>query len=420
MRCNLLQFRQQREHGLRRRATAGLCAIPVAAALTCAAIPAALADGGNYEIAVAPAGAPAPACVAWTGVQPPNPGTTTSFGGVATLSARNAWATGSYSSGTVSHTLIEHWNGSAWTQTPSPNPSPTGSFLGGVAATSASNIWAVGEYDSGAAEQTLVLHWNGTAWKRVPSPNPGGPAASDFLTGVTATSASNAWAVGQYASVGGEQALVLHWNGTAWRQVPSPKLYLSGLTGVAATSSRNAWAVGSDGNRTAGSLQTLVLHWNGTAWKHVPSPDPGGSLSDNFLSGVAATSASSAWAVGSYSNDAAGVVQTIILRWNGTAWKHVRSPDPGGSSTFNVLDGVAATSASNAWAVGEYFHGTTDQTLVLHWNGTAWKRVRSPDPGGSSTVNELAAVAATSPGNIWAVGGYSTAIGGDAIALHRC
>src|ERR1022692_1830765 len=368
MRCNLLQFRQQREHGLRRRATAGLCAIPVAAALTCAAIPAALADGGNYEIAVAPAGAPAPACVAWTGVQPPNPGTTTSFGGVATLSARNAWATGSYSSGTVSHTLIEHWNGSAWTQTPSPNPSPTGSFLGGVAATSASNIWAVGEY----------------------------------------------------ASVGGEQALVLHWNGTAWRQVPSPKLYLSGLTGVAATSSRNAWAVGSDGNRTAGSLQTVVLHWNGTAWKHVPSPDPGGSLSDNFLSGVAATSASNAWAVGSYSNDAAGVVQTIILRWNGTAWKHVRSPDPGGSSTFNVLDGVAATSASNAWAVGEYFHGTTDQTLVLHWNGTAWKRVRSPDPGGSSTVNELAAVAATSPGNIWAVGGYSTAIGGDAIALHRC
>ena len=420
MRCNLLQFRQQRGHGLRRRATAGLCAIPVAAALACAAIPAALADGGNYQIAGAPAGASASSCGAWTGVQPPNPGTSTGFGGVATLSARNAWATGSYTSGTVFHTLIEHWNGAAWTQKPSPNPSPTDNFLGSVAATSASNIWAVGEYANGTAEQSLVLHWNGTAWTHMPSPNPGGSSASDFLEGVAVTSASNAWAVGEYANVGGSQALVLHWNGTAWRQVPSPRLFLSDLTAVAATSSRNAWAVGSNDNTTAGAQQTLILHWNGTAWKHVPSPNPGRSVSDNFLDGVAATSASNAWAVGSYSNGSTGTAHTIILHWNGTAWKHVPSPNPSGSFTFNVLGGVAATSASNAWAVGEYFHGTTDQTLILHWNGTAWKQAPSPNPGGSSTDNALGAVAATSAGNIWAVGGYSTATGEDAIALHRC
>jgi len=33
------------------------------------------------------------------------------------------------------------------------------------------------------------------------------------------------------------------------------------------------------------------------------------------------------------------------------------------------LRGVAATSASNAWAVGSTDSG---KTLILHWNGTTW------------------------------------------------
>ena len=42
-------------------------------------------------------------------------------------------------------------------------------------------------------------------------------------------------------------------------------------------------------------------------------------------------------------------------------------------SEYNYLDGVAATSQTNAWAVG-YFNnfGGLDRTMALHWNGTAW------------------------------------------------
>jgi len=36
---------------------------------------------------------------------------------------------------------------------------------------------------------------------------------------------------------------------------------------------------------------------------------------------------------------------------------------------------VAATSAANAWAVGGL-----DRPLILHWNGTAWKRAPLPSP----------------------------------------
>jgi hypothetical protein len=106
----------------------------------------------------------------------------------------------------------------------------------------------------------------------------------------------------------------------------------------------------------------LILHWNGTAWKKVPSPNPGGPSRDNGLRGVAATSAGNALAVGVYSNGTSD--QTLVARWNGTAWKKVPSPDAGGPSASNFLVGVAASSANNAWAVGYY--GTPSQTLAVH------------------------------------------------------
>src|ERR1022692_493923 len=62
------------------------------------------------------------------------------------------------------------------------------------------------------------------------------------------------------------------------------------LTGVAATSAGNACAVGS-----TNSMEPLILRWNGRAWSRVTSPTPRGGL----LNAVAAASSRSAWAVGS-------------------------------------------------------------------------------------------------------------------------
>jgi hypothetical protein len=80
---------------------------------------------------------------------------------------------------------------------------------------------------------------------------------------------------------------------------------------------------------------------------------------------------------------------------------------------LNRLDGVAATSATNAWAVGYYSQHTDlgtqmhTRTLIEHWNGTAWTQVPSPSPVDST----LFGVAAASPTNIWAVGAYLTNAG---------
>jgi hypothetical protein len=162
----------------------------------------------------------------------------------------------------VAHTLIEHWNGTTWTQVASPSPGPFRNYLQGVATTSASNAWAVGYYSNGTQRtQTLIEHWNGTTWKQVPSPSPG--SVGNEVGAVSAISASNAWAVGSYAHFHGPSivyhTLIEAWNGTAWKTVPSPSPGSSTnyLLGVAATSPSNVWAVGlynGIGN------QTLALH----------------------------------------------------------------------------------------------------------------------------------------------------------------
>jgi hypothetical protein len=53
----------------------------------------------------------------------------------------------------------------------------------------------------------------------------------------------------------------------------------------------------------------------------------------------------------------------------GVAWTVVPSPDPSGRAGESALNGVAASSACNAWRAGYHGSGTTvpAQALALHW-----------------------------------------------------
>jgi hypothetical protein len=91
---------------------------------------------------------------------------------VTVLSGRSAWAVGEVALG--GHSLIVHWNGADWQRVPSPSPSSQGNVLTGVAATSASDAWAVGYAGSSSiGSTTLIEHWNGTTWTRQPDRSPG-------------------------------------------------------------------------------------------------------------------------------------------------------------------------------------------------------------------------------------------------------
>lgn len=358
--------------------------------------------------AVVSVGAALAATAGWR-VQPSlNPGRKANvFWAVAATSSTNAWAVGDYCPSIIDQgdgtlpcrTIVEHRKGKAWKVQRSPNPDVRKGFddeLYGVAATSATNAWAVGYYaanNRGTPKiNTLIEHWNGKAWKVQRSPN---PTHQNTLYGVAATSAHNAWAVGYSSTL---QILIEHWNGKAWEVQPSNNPDSGILYGVTATSPTNAWAVGYyyTGSSTT---NTLIEHWNGKVWKVQPSPSAGGFSND--LSAVDATSPHNAWAVGYYVKNNRSNDKTLVEHWNGKVWKLQRSPNPGGSNGTD-LTGLAATSSTNAWAVGRYFTRDATKIVVEHWGGRAWKVQPSPNPRGAY----LSGVAATSRASAWAVGYY--------------
>jgi hypothetical protein len=317
---------------------------------------------------------------AWSQVPSPNPGPKGDWlNSVSAVSPKDAWAVGGASnSAGVGENLILHWNGTAWSRVSSPRPSSTGAGLIGVDAISGSRAWAVGSYfGSTGSTDTLILRWNGAAWSQVPSPNPG--IGGDVLNSVSATPRTGAWAVGSnlHGPMAGDASLTLHWNGTAWSRVksPTPTAGIAWLTGVSAISRTSAWAVGASRSDNLSRNKNLALRWNGASWSQVAAPSPGRDT--NELQGVSAVSGTDAWAVGwARGLTRFAPVSTVTLHWNGTAWSRVPSPNPGngdGEGTSELF-GVSALSSTDAWAVGDYINQTTGiiDTLILHWNGSTW------------------------------------------------
>jgi hypothetical protein len=147
----------------------------------------------------------------WQSVPSPNVGANSTFNAVVALAPNNVWAVGS--SVAVAHdptlTLIEHYDGSQWSVVPSPNVGPNSANqsnrLFGITAVSPTDIWAFGSFfaaDGSGNQMTLLLHWNGTAWSIAPSPN---PTNESFLADVLfagVASQGNLWIVGSEDATG--------------------------------------------------------------------------------------------------------------------------------------------------------------------------------------------------------------------------
>lgn len=282
----------------------------------------------------------------WNLVPIPNLGSVNyELTGITALSAHNIWAVG-FTLNFNAPTLIEHWNGTAWSVVPSPFVTPQDTLYG-VAAISGKNIWAVGySYNSSTyLSTTLIEHWNGTAWTIVSSPNI--ESGSSYLYGVTAISANDVWAVGYYQNPAPSTLpLIEHWDGSAWSIVSAPNVSSEdNLSGIAAISANDIWAVGSSVN-TDSYFQTLTEHWNGTQWSIVSSPN----IPNDSLTSIAAAASNDIWAVGGTFTGPNGTSQTVIEHWNGTKWNISASPNPGSQNDLNAVATVPGT--RQTWAVG--------------------------------------------------------------------
>src|SRR5262249_7316914 len=163
---------------------------------------------------------------------------------------------------------------------------------------------------------------------------------------------------------GVSQPLIEHWNGSAWSVVPRTAAGAAGgsLTGVAALSASDAWAVGVNGN------SPLIEHWNGSAWQVVSAP-----AGDCALSAVAALASNNVWAVGG------GGANPLVAHWNGSRWSALSVAAP--TTYSGALTSISALSASDIWAVGSgpvfapHGCGEGSGALIEHWDGARWSNV---------------------------------------------
>jgi hypothetical protein len=194
-----------------------------------------------------------------------------------------------------------------------------------------------------------------------------------------------------------------------WKIVDSPNVgagtYGNQLNAVAVVSANDVWAVGFSPHPSGTPQyirQTLIEHWNGSNWSVVPSPNPAGKTYV-VLNGVAAISTNDIWAVGHSGDPSSIPLQTLTEHWDGNSWSIIPSPSPG-TYNGNVLTAVDAISSNDVWAVGWYQSGPTGQeggALTMHWNGASWTVVPNPSRW------TLHGVTAISSNDVWAVGEQS-------------
>ncbi|GHO91179.1 hypothetical protein KSF_012270 [Reticulibacter mediterranei] len=306
----------------------------------------------------------------WSVIPSPNSSTNNNaLFSVVVTAKNNVFAVGSSNDQTGNtRTLIEHWNGSTWNILPSPNRD-TNNTLVGVTAISQNNIWAVGSYFSGGLghTQTLIEHWNGITWSIITSPNVNNTDAT--LSDIHAVSANDIWAVGYTGpnvAFTEHSALIEHWNGHKWSIIAHPASQLNGsLVALSATSASNVWAVGqylpSGSNSTS---QTLMEHWNGTQWSVVPAAEVAGY--NDSLTDISTISVNDIWAVGASQSKTYQSSQTLIEHWNGTKWNIVTSPNPDPANNF-LLAVAHVPSSTSLWTVGNTGKGSSTRTLAAYY-----------------------------------------------------
>jgi len=239
----------------------------------------------------------------WAPVPAPRIPASAYLTGVAVVSVADAWAVGN-----ANGALILHWNGTRWRNVPNPWLRGDASLFA-VFAKSADDVWAVGR----AGASALILRWNGRSWTRLGGPNYRryGPS----IAGVAVVSSRLAWLVGNTRR---GLPLILRWNGSTLRQVSGSKpTFSGGLTGVSAVTAGQAWAVA---DCVPPSTQTRIFRWQGHSWRRVPHL--AGRVAAN-LCGVFALSARNVWAVGYTGLNFKTGRRAVILHWNGTSWRAV-------------------------------------------------------------------------------------------------
>ncbi|MEV0583135.1 hypothetical protein [Nonomuraea sp. NPDC050310] len=231
-----------------------------------------------------------------------------------------------------------------------------------------------------------LLLWNGRTWR-----SQGGAEAPYLVRG---HGPEEVWRFNESV----EQVTVWRWNGRRWSSLPIPEPGAH-ATAAVVPAKGECWAAGL--RFGAQGMRDVVWHHAGGRWRTVAAPAP--------LTDFAAVSSSAVWALSSYE----GGPSASILRWDGRQWAPEHLPP----LEFAELADIVALAEDDVWAVGAIVvrrDGVRSlrEALVLHWDGTAWRRVQH-----RPAATGFTAAAPDGTGGLWLA--TESAEGPDTLTRHR-
>lgn len=314
----------------------------------------------------------------WAVVPSPDPSPTQNqLNAVSCPSSDNCIAVGSvYAPGQGNGTrpIIESWRNSKWTMVAQePKLANIDGTLNGVSCATTTYCIAVGTSTAGVASYTLIETFDGRAWSAAKSPSPLGYTGlpEDVLYAVSCVGPTFCVAVGTYQSHTGKNLALIETFGlasapTRWTvsSAPNPDAATSNNTplGVSCTSTTFCMAV----LAYAGLTESLILEFDGNKWTLVRALNVDHqSLQFNGVSCVARTSCAVA---GFYliPGGSGNIHQAVVETYTNTGWAVVSVPPlPFGASNI-YFQGVGCTPPSNyCLAVGSVTSYSTISEVPL-------------------------------------------------------
>lgn len=393
----------------------------------------------------------------------PSEATSSQLSSIVCTSTTACRAVGSYVSGGVTKTQSMAWNGTTWSVTTTPNPSgASSSQLAAISCTSTTFCRAVGSFVESGTTKTLVEAWNGTAWSVATTPNPSG-AKESKLTDVSCPSTTVCMAIGRtVTSASKVEVLGEKFNGSGWAltnfevtlSLQLAEYSSAEFSGIWCYSTTECKAVGkyTKGSGESETQNSLTAKWRDLGggyqtWEYENGADPANTRAAR--SAIACVTSTSCFAVGTAkyfglpteelgsTNFGGGwttqepITTTVGVRdvdctssstcisvgrkqrpgelteqkaWKleGEKWTAMTLP----SLSTSTLNDVSCTDSTHCTAVGD--QGASG-SLAERWNGTSWSTQTTPNPGSSA---QLYAVSCPTTTLCRAVGYYTPAGGG--------